>query len=184
MRALVVYESMFGNTRFVAEAIADGLGTLMEVETLPVGDAVGHLEAIPDAVDLLVVGGPTHAFGMSRPGTRADAVTKHGAPAITSQATGIREWLDVLTAAPMSSGLRMATFDTRVRRPRVPGSAAKRAATALRRLGVRPAAAPETFWVDGVSGPLVAGETDRARQWGAQLATSVAGSASGRANSR
>jgi hypothetical protein len=181
MRALVVYESMFGNTRFIAEAVADGLGVRMEVETLPVGDGLGPPG---DTVDLLVVGAPTHAFGMSRPSTRADAVAKHGAAGGTSQTTGIREWLEGLTDTPLPPGLRMATFDTRVRRPKVPGSAAKRAATTLRRLGVRPAAAPETFWVDGVAGPLVAGETERARRWGAQLAASVAGSASGWANSR
>jgi hypothetical protein len=185
MRALVVYESMFGNTRYVAEAVADGLGMVMEVEVMSVGQAVERPGGgIPDQLGLLVVGGPTHAFGMSRPGTRADAVSKHGAPAVTSETAGIREWLERLDGGTLPSGLRVATFDTRVRHPRVPGSAARRAATALRRLGCRPALAPESFWVDGVAGPLLPGETDRARTWGAQLAASVVASATGWANSR
>src|SRR5690606_14826892 len=70
MRALVAFESMFGNTGLIAEAIADGLARHGEVETAEVGTAPVLL---PAEVDLLVVGGPTHAFGMSRPGTRSSA---------------------------------------------------------------------------------------------------------------
>ncbi|MDX5309965.1 MAG: flavodoxin domain-containing protein, partial [Rhodococcus sp. (in: high G+C Gram-positive bacteria)] len=58
MRALVVYESMFGNTRHVAEAVARGLGSA--VRTVPVTQA--HEENLSD-YDLVVVGGPTHAHG-------------------------------------------------------------------------------------------------------------------------
>lgn len=60
---------MFGNTRAVAEAVAQGLGSAMTVELVEVSAA--PLES--QDVDLLVVGGPTHAFGMSRPTTRSDA---------------------------------------------------------------------------------------------------------------
>jgi len=64
MRAAVVYESMFGNTRRVAEAVAEELSLHMETDLMEVGEAPGRLEA---AVDLVVVGAPTHAFSLSRP---------------------------------------------------------------------------------------------------------------------
>ena len=59
--ALVVVESSFGNTRAVAEAIRDGIATHTPAGLVEVGDAPSRL---PEAVDLLVVGGPTQAFGM------------------------------------------------------------------------------------------------------------------------
>src|SRR5664280_2473877 len=67
MRAIVVYESMFGKTRRVAEAIADALRDVMEVQLLRADTArdVGL-----EGTDLVVVGAPTHAWGMPRPGTR------------------------------------------------------------------------------------------------------------------
>jgi flavodoxin len=67
MRALVVYESMFGNTQAIANAIVQGLSGRMRVEALEVGVAPATID---DDVALLVVGGPTHAFGLSRPQTR------------------------------------------------------------------------------------------------------------------
>ena len=63
MRAVVVYESMYGNTRRVADAIGAGLGTVFDVTVVPVSQASPVVLA--DA-DLVVVGGPTHAHGMSR----------------------------------------------------------------------------------------------------------------------
>jgi flavodoxin len=62
MRALVVYESMYGNTREVADNIADGLRTEYEVTLVPVAEATGDMVA--DA-DLLVAGAPTHMHGLS-----------------------------------------------------------------------------------------------------------------------
>ncbi|HSL25245.1 MAG TPA: flavodoxin domain-containing protein [Acidimicrobiia bacterium] len=70
MPALVVFESMFGNTEAIAKAVADGLTARMAVDIVEVGVAPAVLS---DDVELLVVGGPTHAFGMSRPGTRQKA---------------------------------------------------------------------------------------------------------------
>jgi hypothetical protein len=87
MRALIVVESWFGNTR-AARAVADGLGEFMTVEVCEVGDAPARLA--PD-VELVVVGGPTHAFGMSRPNTRRDAAQQAGVTTGTER--GIREWL-------------------------------------------------------------------------------------------
>ena len=66
-RGLVVFESMFGNTQVIASSVADGLAPRMQVDLMEVGVAPTALDG---DVDLLVVGGPTHAFGMSRPGTR------------------------------------------------------------------------------------------------------------------
>lgn len=167
MRALLVFESMFGNTREIALAVADGLRSGFEVE---VGEAGSVSPILAGPFDLLVVGGPTHAFSMSRPGTRQSAV-EQGAPVGTSR-RGIREWLDEL-----EPGLRrpaVATFDTRVAKPRLPGSAARGAARRLRSHGLTLAAAPESFYVDGTTGPLLEGETDRARRWAESLVTRVA----------
>jgi hypothetical protein len=75
MRAVVVFESMFGNTKAIAEAVADALSTVLPVELVEVGTAS---EVVPRDVALLVVGGPTHAFGMSRPDTRRTAVRQAG----------------------------------------------------------------------------------------------------------
>jgi flavodoxin len=67
MHAIVVYESMFGNTQRVAEAVAAGIAAHMTVELIEVGAAPTQ---IGEDVGLLVVGGPTHAFGLSRQSTR------------------------------------------------------------------------------------------------------------------
>ncbi len=163
MQALVVFESMFGNTEMIARAVAAGLEESMAVETVEVGQAP---VAIPDTVDLLVVGGPTHAFSLSRPATRAQAVEQgatHGSPA-----TGLREWLGRLPHG--SSAVAVATFDSRVDKVRkLPGSAAKKAAKLVRGLGFTPAGR-ESFFVEDTRGPLLPGEVERARAWGRGLA--------------
>lgn len=161
MSALIVYESMWGNTRAVAEAVADGLGVADEVEVVEVGEAppLGRVD-----VDLLVVGAPTHAFGLSRPATRADAAVRAGGSVISARG-GVREWIE---GAP-TAGLRVATFDTHVSRPNLPGSAGRSAAKALRSCGCSVVVRPESFYVGGYEGPLLAGELDRARAWGAGL---------------
>lgn len=171
MRALVVYESMFGNTQAVAKAVADGLAAADGM------DGVGLVEVgvapaqVGDDVDLLVVGAPTHAFSLSRPSTRQDAVTKSGETLISS-GIGLREWLAGLDRGDRR--LPAAAFDTKVAKPRLPGSAARAAARRLRRLGMGLVAPPATFRVDGMTGPLLEGEVDRARRWGADLSTRVA----------
>src|SRR5512140_2593882 len=71
MRAVVVYESMYGNTHLIADAIGAGLEATFDVRVVPVSHA--GPEVIADA-DLVVVGGPTHAHGMSRASTRKAAV--------------------------------------------------------------------------------------------------------------
>jgi hypothetical protein len=167
MKALIVYESMFGNTEQIAHAVAEGVSTRMDVELLEVRKAPTPLT---EFVDLVVVGGPTHAFSMTRPNTREDAV-RQGSHADAS-ADGIREWIDHLHAGPHSE--RVATFDTRVAKVRhLPGSAGRSAAKGLRKHGYTPVSKPESFWVEDVAGPLLDGEVERARAWGERLATAV-----------
>lgn len=121
---------------------------------------------ITEALDLIVIGGPTHAFSMTRPSTREDAFRQgasHG-----STAVGLREWLEQLGKGPHSAPV--ATFDTRVSKVRhLPGSAAKGAARLVHKLGYSSAAQAESFYVEGVTGPLLQGELDRAHAWGEQL---------------
>ncbi|NMM31015.1 MAG: flavodoxin family protein [Cellulomonas sp.] len=163
MRAVVVVESMFGNTRQVAEAIADGLRPALDAEVVDVGAAP---EVIDRGVGLLVVGGPTHALGMSRPTSRAQALQEAGTPD-GSPAVGMREWLEHLS--PVGAGVVTATFDTRMK-SRWAGSAAASASRLLHRRGVQPLGPAHSFVVTAKAGPLAAGELDRARAWGAELA--------------
>ena len=162
MKALVVYESMFGNTERVARAVAEGLAGRVEVETTNVTAAPAV-----SGVDLLVVGAPTHAFGLSRPQTRGTAVRQGGSA--TAAEVGVREWL---SRAGRLDGVPVASFDTRVARPRMPGSAARKAIRLLRRAGGRPVGPPVSFYVTGTPGPLVDGECARARAWGELIAIS------------
>lgn len=161
MRAAVVYESMFGNTRAVAEAIAKALSERMTVDLWEVGEAP---TAIDPEIRLLVVGAPTHAFSLSRPTSREEAagVAPDG---LVSTGIGVREWLPAVKAAPDT---RAVAFDTRIS-PFVPGSAARAATRGLRKAGLHIAGRPVSFLVEHTSGPLRPGELDRARSWAAQL---------------
>ncbi len=112
MRAVVVYESMFGSTKKVAEAIAEGLAECAEVSVVPVTSAGTH---ILDGTDLVVVGGPTHTHGMSRPGTRKMAGKRAGKPGSEAELVpgavsgpGVREWLASLGRLEVAG----AAFDT------------------------------------------------------------------------
>ena len=159
MRTLVVVESIWGNTDSIGRAVAAGIGGTVDV--IKAEDAPS---VIPEDVELVVVGGPTHAFSMTSPKTRESA-RQQGATSIPAR--GIREWIDDLS--PVERGVRVATFDTRTVAPRLPGSAAKKAMKRLVDRGLRPAAKPETFGVHGYEGPLADGELARATEWGAGL---------------
>jgi Flavodoxin len=166
MRALVVYESMFGNTKAIAEAVAAGVSSQMTVDVVE----VGHASPVVDQdVDLLVVGGPTHAFGMSRPRTRSSAA-EQVSTGLVSTGAGLREWLEKLECSPTTG---TAAFDTRVDKPRLPGTASHAAEKRLRRRGCTIAARGTSFLVDGMTGPLLPGEEDRARRWGESVAATV-----------
>jgi hypothetical protein len=160
MSVLVVFESMWGNSRQVAEAAAEGLG-----KDVPVVSVAEAPVPLPLDVDTLVLGGPTHAFSMSRASTRQEARAKGADEGdVTS---GIREWLDAL---PTHDHLRVAIFDTRVASVRhLPGSAAKAAAREVRRSRLGQVIATQSFYVADTAGPLLDGELERARGWGASL---------------
>lgn len=169
MSVLIVVESMYGNTRAVADALAQGMrgeledgGRPRDVVVLDVAQAPARIG--PD-VELLLLGGPTHAFSMSRESTRKDALTVAGASG--SAARGMREWIDAAEGNPT---LRVITFDTRVKVRFIPGSAARSAAEALQEHCFGRAERGETFWVQDKAGPLRPGELERAAAWGAELA--------------
>ena len=173
MRAVVVYESMYGNTHMVAEAIGAGLSTVFDVNVVPVAQA--SLEVLADA-DLVVVGGPTHAHGMSRPSTRKAAVEAANKPVggLTVEpdalGPGLRDWFGSLGRYPVKA----AAFDTRVHGPAaLTGRASKGVARLLREHGFDVAAEPESFLVTKQD-RLEPQETARAREWGTRLAAGIA----------
>lgn len=174
-RALVVYESMFGNGRRVAVAIVAGLlDAGWEARTARVLDAPEE----PD-VDLLVVGAPTHALSLSRPGTRA-ARTSHvrtdedarraAAEPGADTGRGMREYLRDLVLEP---GTPTAVYDTRATKG-MPSGAVRSMTRRLVALGGTLLVPARRFDVVGVTGPLVEGEEEAARRWGAGLAAAFA----------
>ncbi len=174
MRALVLYESMYGNTHLVANAIGDGLREFHETEVM----SIHHVNSdVVHRADLLVVGAPTHTHGMSHVDTRetaAEAVTKPDSDlTLDPDATGdgVREWFASLEALesfePLTS--RAAAFDTRVDiAPMLSGRASKGIAKHLRRLGCEMLADPESFFVTK-DAHLAPDEESRARAWGRAL---------------
>jgi len=165
MKALVVYESMFGNTERIGAAVGRGL-QLERCDTglVEVGSAPAELSS---DLDLLVVGAPTHAFSLSRPSTRADAV-RQGAAAERAR-LGLREWLEEVWFDPHRPPVLVA-FDTRVTKVRwLPTSAAPSAVHLARRRGLISVGNPSGFLVDDVRGPLANGELERAVAWGRRL---------------
>jgi len=162
MTALIIVESMFGNTRTIADSVAAGLRTYMPVEVRDVSEAPTE---IPADVNLLLVGAPTHRYGMSRPRTRRIAA---GQGATASIDKGVREWLKEVTGVPR--GLLATTFDTRNAVPWVPGSAAKAVARRLSRLGCHIIVRPESFHVEVIpDGPLTPRDPERAEDWGKMI---------------
>lgn len=165
MRAAVVYESWFGNTREVATAIADALRESGEVVVLSVDEPAPEL----DGLDLLVVGAPTHAHGLSSSMTRKSAVEQRGEPG--EPGAGVRGWLRAL---PPAEGRRAAAFDTRIEKSVVlVGSAARGIARRLEHRGFELAAPAESFFVLDTDGPLKDGELERAAAWARSLVAST-----------
>ncbi len=170
MKALVIYESMYGNTHLIADAIAGGLRSTFETTVVPVHDVGSELL---DHVDLIVVGGPTHVHGMSRTSTRKAAVEAAGKPGsdlvldidTERQAQGLRERFDSLSRVDVSA----AAFDTRADAPAAfTGRASKGIARELRQHGATVVSAPESFFVTK-DNRLLPNEENRAHEWGAQL---------------
>jgi hypothetical protein len=178
VRAIVIYESMFGNTHAVAEHIAEGIeapGTQAFAATVvSVHDA--SLEQLT-AADLIVVGGPTHVHGMSSERSRAgaqDMVAKDDDLELDPDAygEGLRDWFAGL-AGDVGTGRFAAAFDTRVHGSTLlTGQASKGIAKRLASHGFELVAAGESFFVDKTN-HLEAGEVDRATAWGHRVAEAV-----------
>lgn len=140
MKALVVYDSVYGNTEQIAKAI--GAAITGEVKIARAGEA-GPAEL--EGIDLLIVGSPTQ-------GGRATQAMQ-----------------DFLNKTPKSSikGINTAAFDTRISTKFVGifGYAAGRIAKQLEKDGANLMAPPEGFFVKGTKGPLKDGEEKRAADW-------------------
>ncbi len=172
MRALVVFESMYGNTHVIAGNIADGLRASHEVTVVPVAGATPELLA---TADLLVVGGPTHMHGMSNAASRqmaAETARKEGSGLTMDPdagGPGIREWLNGIGDRHGPA----AAFDTRINGvPAFTGRASRGIARALRQHGYVLLTAPESFLI-GKHNTLLDGEDTRARSWGSALGTAA-----------
>jgi len=161
VKAVVVYESLWGNTAAVAHAIAEGIGD--GAQALTTTDATA--EAMTD-VDLVVVGAPLIAFSLATNQSRDNIRTNPGKPPSPPDLAhpSMRDWLDAL---PEGSG-RSAAFETRFRWS--PGSATKSIERELVKAGYSRLAEPGRFMITGRYGPLREGEVERARVWGAELA--------------
>jgi flavodoxin len=155
MKALIVYDSFFGNTEQIAQAVGRALGPPEEVQVVRVSNVQpGQLSGL----NLLIVGSPTRAFRPS--------------PLTT-------KWLGVIPANALQ-GVKVAAFDTRIPWDRMPGFlraiarvfgfAAKPISDKLQRKGGTVAAPPEGFFVNASEGPLAEGELERAVAWAKQLA--------------
>jgi hypothetical protein len=181
VHALVVYESMFGNTHTVATHIGDGIGTFFEATVVPVHDATP--EQIADA-DLVVVGGPTHIHGMSSERSRAgaaDIAAKEDDLQLEPDALGegLRDWFHDL-ADDAGQGRLAAAFDTRVHASALlTGQASNGIAKRLRSHGFDLAVDRESFFVDK-SNHLEPGEAERATEWGRSVAQAAQAAQSAR----
>jgi len=160
MKAIVVYESLWGNTAAIARAIAEGIGP--EARALSTAEATAAEIA---GADLIVAGAPVHAFSLPTEKSRRNAGGSAGkTPAPDLSHPPMRSWLGGLPAGKAP----FAAFETAFRWS--PSGATSAIGRGLQRAGYRPAARSQRFVVTGGAGPLRAGEVERARAWGAELA--------------
>jgi hypothetical protein len=161
MHAIVVYESLWGNTAEVARAIAAGLGP--DVRAYPTDEVP---EGAIGSADLVVAGAPVFAFGLPTEGIRQrileDEADAERPPDLSHPS--LRSWLDGL---PLGHG-RSAAFETRIWWS--PRGATRTIEKRLTGLGYPPVAKAEKFVVTDKYGPLRNGELERARAWGRELA--------------
>jgi flavodoxin len=143
MKTLVIYDSQYGNTKLLAEEIARILDECGEVSLLRAADAGPH---IFNGEELLVVGGPTQAHGLS---------------------PQMKTLLEVArTRTPAGGYPKALAFDTRLNWPHwMSGSAADKIGHSLEELGCSMLARPESFIVKGSEGPLAEGEKERVVAW-------------------
>ncbi len=159
MNSIVIYASHFGNTKQIAEAIASGLRSRGSAQIFAVDEAP---QMLPTGIDLVVVGGPTEAHGMTQPMAR---------------------YFDRLAPDAMA-GIAAAAFDTRLRWPRwLSGSAGTDISARLRRVGASMIVPAESFIIKGMANTgggktpeLDDGELERATAWAGKLAEAFAAS--------
>jgi hypothetical protein len=168
MQVLIGFESMFGNTHRIANAIASGFAPEHDVTVTPITDIPPDLVD----VDVLVVGAPTHAHTLPRRESRRSAVrsahTRYKDHQLepTAERAGVREWL---AEVPPGCSVQVAAYDTRFRAPGwLVGHPATRVSRALARRGATVISRPQSFYVDKHE-QLHAGEVERAQRWGAEL---------------
>jgi hypothetical protein len=171
MHVLVVYESMYGNTHTIAEAVGRGCGGGNEVQVVPVADAT--VEKVR-AADMVFVGGPTHMHGeswsMTRSGARSTAAKEDLELDPDAEGPGLRTWFHGLDKV---DGVRAAAFDTRVdANPTLTGRASKGIARKQRHHGFDVIAEPESFLVTG-DNTLIDGEDQRAEAWARSVLSAV-----------
>jgi hypothetical protein len=166
VKAVVVYESLWGNTAAVARAIAEGIG--------PDTMALTTDEATPEAlagVDLVVAGAPVMGFRLGDDRMRTMAAGGESDAPLDVAHPSMRSWLYRL---PAGHG-RSASFETRIWWS--PGGATGAISKGLSKAGYRSIAKGEKFIVKGKYGPLREGEIERARRWGETLKAAVSGTA-------
>ncbi|MGD9049695.1 MAG: flavodoxin domain-containing protein [Anaerolineae bacterium] len=156
MKAMVVYDSVFGNTGQVAQAIGDGLGSPEEVEVRKVGDVQPEQLA---GLTLLVVGSPTRQFSPTGATTSLlKSIPKDGLEGVKVAA------FDTRYAQSEIEKVRILAFFVRIF-----GYAAKPIADRLEKKGGKLAVPPEGFYVTDTEGPLFEGELERAADWATQI---------------
>jgi hypothetical protein len=171
LHTLIVFESMYGSTHRLADAIAAGLRRTDDVTVVPVAQA--RHERLAD-YELLLVGGPTHAHGMSRRSTRQTAADIAGRSDFLriepgAGGIGLREWFDGLGACHGSA----AAFDTPLAGSALlTGRASRGIAAELERHGFRLIAEPASFLVGG-NNELLPDQESAAEQWGVDLAAAA-----------
>ncbi len=159
MKTLIVYDSVFGNTEKIAQAIGNALSFRTSVEMLRVGDA--KLEHLTD-LDVLVVGSPTRVFKPTKTITNfLKSISKKGLKGVKVAAFDTRLTMSVIEES------RVLLFFVRLF-----GYAAKPIAEKLKGKGGKPTIPPEGFFVKGMEGPLEEGEIERATSWAKEIVKS------------
>ena len=157
MKIAIVYDSVFGNTERVSKAIGEALGPADDVHTFK---AVEVKPEDLNGIELLIAGSPTRGFKAT---------------------PSLNNWLKKIPRNGLK-GVKVAAFDTRFTQEeidtsvfilrhlvRVFGYAAEPIATRLQKKGGILISPPQFFYVNGIKGPLLDGELERAAQWAKTL---------------
>ena len=148
LKALVVYDSMYGNTEKIALSIGGAITG--DVRVIHVNEAnPPELES----VSLLIVGSPTQGFRPTKP---VQTLIKNLAG----------ETLKDITVAAFDTRFAESDVGTALRLLiKMGGYAAPHIAKELKKKGVNLTVPPEGFIVKGKEGPLKEGELERAAAW-------------------